>query len=235
MPEIVSHEDWIAARVAHLAEEKEFNQKRDALAAKRRELPWVEVEEDYVFEGANGGIKMSDLFAGKSQLIIYHFMYGDDWEEGCPSCSFWADNFSGIAPHLAARDASFAVISHAPYGQLASYQKRMGWGFNWLSSNGNSFNSDYNVSFSDAEFEDGSAIYNYKKSTFPSKEAPGISVFLKDDAGDDSSKIYHTYSTFARGLDMLNGAYHYMDLLPKGRDEDALDYPQAWIRRHDQY
>lgn len=231
MPEIVSRKDWTAARIAHLAEEKTFTHARAALAAKRRELPWVEIDEDYVFEGANGSTKMSDLFDGKSQLIIYHFMYGDDWPEGCPSCSFWADNFDGIAPHLQARDASFAVISHAPYEQLAAYQKRMGWGFNWFSSNGNSFNSDYNVSFSDAEFDGGSAIYNYKKSTFPSKEAPGISVFVKDDNGN----IYHTYSTYARGLDMLNGAYHYMDLLPKGRDEDALDYPQAWIKRHDQY
>lgn len=231
MPEIVSREDWIAARVAHLAEEKTFTRARAALAAKRRELPWVEIEEDYVFVGANGDIKMSDLFADKSQLVVYHFMYGDDWAEGCPSCSFWADSFNGIAPHLEARDASFAVISHAPYEQLAEYQKRMGWGFDWLSSGGNSFNSHYNVSFSDAEIEDGSATYNYKKSTFPSKEAPGISVFAKDDAG----KIYHTYSTYSRGLDMLNGAYHYMDILPKGRDEDALAYPQAWVRRHDQY
>ena len=231
MPEIVSRKDWVVARVAHLAEEKAFTHARAALAAKRRELPWVEVSEDYRFTGLSGDVTMAELFAEKSQLIIYHFMYGDDWEEGCPSCSFWADNFNNIAPHLAARDASFAVISLAPYGQLAAYQKRMGWGFNWLSSSGNSFNHDYNVSFSEAEFDDGSAIYNYKKSTFPSREAPGISVFLKNDAG----KIYHTYSTYARGLDMLNGTYHYMDLLPKGRDEDALDYPQAWVRRHDQY
>ena len=231
MPKIVSRDEWNTARVAHLAEEKALTRARDALSAKRRELPWVAVNKDYLFAGADGKVSLSELFGGKSQLIIYHFMYGDDWGEGCPSCSFWADNFNTITPHLAARDAAFAVISMAQFGQLAAYQNRMGWQFQWLSSHGSSFNRDFNVSFSDAEIEDGSAVYNYKPSTFPGKEAPGISVFAKDDLG----KIYHTYSTYARGLDMLNGAYHYMDLLPKGRDEDGLNYPQAWIKRRDDY
>ncbi len=231
MPNIVSREEWNAARVAHLAEEKAFTRARDALSAKRREMPWVAVSENYSFTGADGETKLSDLFAGKSQLIIYHFMFGADWEEGCPSCSFWADNFNSIAPHLAARDAAFAVVSIAPYDRLAAYKKRMGWQFQWLSAQGSSFNQDYNVSFSDAEIEDGSAIYNYKKSTFPGKEAPGASVFARDEAGN----IYHTYSTYARGIDMLNGAYHYLDILPKGRDEDVLDYSQAWIKRRDMY
>jgi len=231
MPKIVSREEWIAVRIAHLAEEKAFTRARDALSAKRRELPWVAVDDDYLFTGANGKVSLSELFASKSQLIIYHFMFGDGWGEGCPSCSFWADNFNSIAPHLAARDAAFAVVSIAPFDQLAAYQKRMGWQFQWLSSHKNTFNHDYNVSFSDAEINDGSATYNYKPSTFPGKEAPGVSVFAKDKTG----KTFHTYSTYARGIDMLNGAYHFMDLLPKGRDEKVLDYSQAWIKRRDVY
>ncbi len=230
MPTIVSRDEWLAARKAHLADEKAFNRKRDALSAKRRELPWVEVSENYTFNGANGDVSLSELFDGKSQLIVYHFMYGPDWQEGCPSCSFWADNFNTIGPHLAARDAAFAVISRAPYDTLAAYKNRMDWGFDWYSSHHNSFNSDFNVSFTEEQVEAGNAIYNYGKSTFPSLEAPGVSVFARD-----NGKICHTYSTYARGLDMLNGAYHYMDLLPKGRDEDGLDYPMAWVRRHDDY
>lgn len=230
-PHIVSPSEWLTARKAHLLEEKAFTRARDALSAKRRELPWTRVDCNYVFSGPDGETSLFELFGDKSQLIIYHFMYGPDWQDGCPSCSFWADSFNGIAPHLAARDAAFAVISRAPHDILAAYRKRMGWDFNWLSSHDNSFNQDYYVSFLDEELENGSAIYNYQKSTFPGKEAPGISVFTKDNDG----YIFHTYSAYARGLDMLNSAYHFMDLLPGGRDENGLDYPQAWVKRHDEY
>ncbi len=228
--EIVTRDKWLKARKALLVEEKEFNRQRDALSARRRELPWVEVVENYVFSGEDGDVSLGGLFGDHSQLIVYHFMYGPDWDEGCPSCSFWADNFDRITPHLAARDAAFAVIARAPYETLAAYKKRLGWGSRWVSSHDNGFNADFNVSFTEAQVEAGEAFYNYKKSTFPSLEAPGVSVFARK--GD---KIYHTYSTFARGIDMLNGAYHYMDLLPKGRDEDALEWPMAWLKRQDQY
>jgi len=231
MHKIVSREKWLEYRKRHLAEEKEFTRLRDELSSKRRQMPWVIVEEDYEFIGGTGKVQLSELFGAHSQLIIYHFMFGDGWGEGCPSCSFWADNFNGIAVHLAARDAAFGVVSIAPWEQLAAYKKRMGWEFTWVSSAGNSFNHDYFVSFSDEDIENGSAVYNYKKSTFPGNEAAGISVFARGERG----KIYHTYSTFSRGLDMMNGAYHYMDLLPKGRDEDALSFSMGWLKRHDQY
>lgn len=228
---VTSRDEWKKQRVELLAAEKEFDRLRDALSEKRRTLPWVEVEEDYGFEGADGPTRLNDLFGANSQLIVYHFMFGADWEQGCPSCSFWADNFNGVEAHFAARDAGFAVVSIAPFAKLAAYKQRMGWDFNWVSSAGNSFNRDYAVSFSDEEQKSGATLYNFETSTFPASEAPGISVFVRDEEG----KIYHSYSTYARGLDMLNGAYHYMDLLPKGRDEDALPYPMSWVKRHDDY
>ena len=231
MPTIVSREKWLEQRLQHLVDEKEFTRARDALSAKRRQLPWVLLEQDYLFEGESGQVRLSELFGGHSQLIIYHFMYGEDWEAGCPSCSFWADNFNTIGAHLGARDAGFAAISIAPIEQLAKYKRRMGWEFTWVSSKGNSFNKDFAVSFSDEERSRGKANYNFNTATFPSSEAPGISIFVRG----ENTEIYHTYSTFGRGLDMLNGTYHYMDLLPKGRDEEVLDYPQQWIRRRGDY
>ncbi len=231
MAEIVSRETWLERRKQHLGDEKEFNRLRDELSAKRRQLPWVAINEDYAFEGDRGLIHLSELFGSNSQLIVYHFMYGENWGEGCPSCSFWADNFDGIGAHLGARDTGFAVVSIAPYGELSDYKKRMGWQFNWVSSAGNSFNRDFFVSFSDEEIENGTAIYNYKKSTFPGNEAAGISVFTRG----KNEEIFHTYSTYSRGLDMLNGAYHFMDLLPKGRDESDLKFSMGWLKRHDQY
>ena len=231
MPPIVSKDEWLTARKALLTEEKAFNQARDALSSKRRALPMVAVEKDYVFNGAKGDISLAELFGGKSQLIVYHFMYGPDWEEGCVSCSFWADNFDNIPKHLAARDAGFAVVSRAPYPTLAAYQKRMGWSFPWVSAFDTSFNTDFNVSFTQEQKDAGKAVYNYQPSSFPSDEAPGISVFSRDGAGN----IFHTYSTYSRGLDMLNGAYHYLDLLPKGRDEAELPWPMAWLKRRDDY
>lgn len=228
---IVSQEQWLKQRLLLLEEEKKFNKLRDELSRKRRELPRMLVDQDYQFQASDGQVQLSELFADNSQLIIYHFMYGADWEEGCPSCSFWADNFDGIDVHLSARDAAFAVISIAPVDILDTYKKRMGWKFNWVSSAKNTFNADFNVSSTQQQRDKGEATYNYKPSTFPGDEAPGISVFQRDPDG----KIYHTYSTFSRGLDMLNGAYHYMDLLPKGRDEENLDFSMAWLKRNDAY
>lgn len=228
---IVSKDEWLQARRKLLQEEKKFTRLRDQLSLKRRQLPWVKVDTEYSFEGLDGKQSLSDLFEDKSQLIVYHFMYGPDWEDGCPSCSFWADNFNGIDIHLRHRDANLVVISRAGLDTLQTYKKRMGWDFKWLSSLGSDFNYDYQVSFTTAEMDKGEMFYNFKVGNFPADEAPGISIFYKSEDGD----VFHTYSCYARGLDMLNGAYHYMDLLPKGRDEDDLDFTMAWLRRRDQY
>ena len=228
---VVSREEWSAARKEFLAKEKEFTRLRDQLSQQRRELPWVKVEQAYAFDGPNGPESLADLFGGKSQLLIYHFMFGPDWEEGCKSCSFWADNYNGVSIHLAHRDVSLVAISRAPLDKLAAYKKRMGWDFKWVSSLGNEFNRDYHVSFTPEEMEKGDVYYNYRINKFPSDEAPGISIFYKDENGD----IFHTYSCYSRGLDMMNGAYHYLDLVPKGRDETGLSYSMEWLYRHDQY
>ena len=228
---VVSREEWLAARKEHLAKEKEFTRLRDQLGAERRELPWVKVETEYQFNGPNGKESLADLFDGKSQLIIYHFMFGPDWEEGCPSCSFWADNFNGIDIHLKHRDINFIAASRAPLEKLQAYQKRMGWRFKWVSSFESDFNRDYKLLFTPEEMEKGEMYYNYEITSFPVEEAMGISVFYKNRQGE----VYHTYSCYARGLDMLNAAYHYMDLTPKGRDEDSLPFSMAWLHRHDQY
>lgn len=228
---VVSREDWLAVRKEHLAKEKEFTRLRDQLSVERRELPWVRVEKEYVFEGPNGKQSLADLFGGKQQLVVYHFMFGPDWEEGCPSCSFWADNFNGIGVHLQHRDTALVAISRAPIDRLEGYRKRMGWSFPWFSSLQTDFNQDYQVSFSADKAKQGEYIYNYRKGEFGGEEAPGISVFYRA----EDSAIYHTYSAYARGLDMLNGAYHFLDLTPKGRDEAGLPWSMAWLRRHDQY
>jgi len=228
---IVSKDAWLVARKEHLAKEKEFTRLRDQLNQERRELPWVKVEKAYVFDSPNGKEALADLFEGRSQLIIYHFMYGPDWTEGCPSCSFWADNYNGIVVHLNHRDISLIAVSRAQLQALETYKKRMGWLFKWVSSLNTDFNRDFHVSFTPEEVEKGEMDYNYHKTSFPSSEAPGISVFHKNGKGE----VFHTYSCYARGLDMLNGAYHLMDLVPKGRDEAHLPYSMAWLRRHDQY
>lgn len=228
---VVSRDEWLAARKAHLEKEKEFTSLRDQLSRERRELPWVRVDKEYTFEGPDGRQSLSDLFDGRSQLIIYHFMYGPDWEEGCPSCSFWADNFNGIDIHLQHRDISLIAVSRAKPETLDAYSKRMGWSFKWVSSYDSDFNYDFQASFTPAEMEKGEMFYNYALTKFPSEEAPGISVFYRN----DQDEIFHTYSCYARGLDMLNGAYHYMDLTPKGRDEAGLPYTMAWLHRRDQY
>ena len=228
---IVSRDEWLAARKAHLAKEKEFTRLRDQLSQERRELPWVKVDQEYQFDGPNGKETLSELFVGRSQLIIYHFMYGPDWEEGCPSCSFWADNFNNIVVHLNHRDITLVAVSRAQLDKLEAYKIRMGWGFKWVSSFENDFNHDYHVSFTPDEMKRGDVFYNYDIINFSGDELAGISVFYKNEEGD----VFHTYSCYSRGLDMLNGAYHYMDLVPKGRDEGNLPYTMAWLRRHDSY
>jgi predicted dithiol-disulfide oxidoreductase (DUF899 family) len=228
---IVSQEEWTAARKAHLAEEKAFTKARDALSKKRCELPWVRVDKNYVFDGRKGKQTLADLFGGKSQLIVYHFMFGPGWEAGCPSCSYLADHFDGAAIHLAQRDVSFVVISRAPFPEIEKYQRRMGWKFKWVSSFGSDFNHDYQVSQSAEEKAKGKAYYNYETTTFPSEERPGASVFYKNDTGE----LFHTYSTYGRGLDTFVGAYHLLDIAPKGSDEDGLKFSMAWVRRHDEY
>jgi predicted dithiol-disulfide oxidoreductase (DUF899 family) len=227
---VVSREEWIAARRQHLAHEKELTRQRDALSRERRELPWVKVDTPYVFDGPAGPESLADLFAGRSQLIIQHFMFDPSWDEGCKSCSFWADNFDGIVVHLNHRDTSFVVVSRAPLATLEAYRRRMGWRFKWVSSFHTDFNRDFHVSFTPEELETKQAYYNYARGSFPVTEAPGISVFTRD-----GEAIYHTYSCYSRGLDMLNGAYHLLDLLPKGRDEAGLAYSMEWLQRHDQY
>jgi len=228
---VVSKDEWLQARREHLAKEKEFTRLRDELAEQRRSLPWVKVENNYQFESTAGPRELSDLFGESSQLIVQHFMFGPDWQEGCPMCSFWADNFSGATAHLAHRDISFVAVSRGPLEAIQAYKKRMGWDFDWVSSLGNDFNFDYNVSFTEAEMANGQVYYNYRDTTFPSSEGPGVSVFCRNDDGE----VFHTYSCYSRGLDMLNGAYHYIDLTPKGRDEQSLPYSMAWVKRHDQY
>lgn len=228
---LVTRAEWIKARKELLAAEKEFTRQRDVLSTTRRQLPWVIVEKDYIFTTSDGEKTLSDLFEDKGQLVVYHFMYGPAWEEGCPSCSFWADNFNGVDIHLANRDTALVAMSNAPIDKLRDYQKRMGWDFVWVSAMGTDFNRDYHVSFTQEELDSGKVEYNFKEGGFPSTEAPGLSVFVKMDDG----RVAHSYSTYARGLDMINGAYHILDLTPKGRDEADLPYTQAWVKRRDQY
>jgi len=228
---VVSHDEWTQARRELLAKEKQFTALRDELAATRRELPWERVEKAYEFEGPKGRVAFADLFGGKSQLIVYHFMFSPEAEQPCKSCSFWADGFNTIRPHLAARDVALVAISRAPIDKLSGFAKRLGWTFPWYSSGKSDFNYDYGVSFSKEDAEHGNITYNYAPSRMKMRDLPGISVVCKDQSG----KIFHSYSCYARGLDMLNPAYQYLDLVPKGRDEDALPFPMAWVRYRDKY
>jgi len=228
---VVSQEQWLAACTALLLKEKEFTHLRDKINAERLALPWVKVERNYVFDTPTGKKNLSELFDGRSQLIVQHFMFDPSWEEGCKSCSFWVDNFNGAPAHLNHRDVTMVLVSKAPLVTLEAYRKRMGWTIKWVSSVNTDFNRDYHVSFTDEERAQGRAYYNYGLGSFSAPEAPGISVFCKDTAG----VIFHTYSCYARGLDMLNGAYHLLDLVPKGRDEADLPASMAWLRHHDRY
>ena len=225
---VVSPNQWQAARAALLKKEKEFTKARDALSRARRALPWEKVEKSYVFEGPNGPESLSDLFAGKSQLVVYHFMFNPADDAGCPHCSFWADHYDGMTAHLRQRDVSFVVISRAPRAKIAAFQQRMGWKFKWLSSGNTSFNYDYRVSFTPAD--SGLPVYNFGTVVPGMGDREGLSVFTKDSSGT----VFRTYSTYARGIDMINGTYQILDLVPKGRDEDP-EATQSWVRHHDRY
>jgi predicted dithiol-disulfide oxidoreductase (DUF899 family) len=232
---VVSHQDWVKARTEFLKREKEFTHAREAMAQKLREMPWEKVEKEYIFEGENGKVTLSDLFAGRSQLVVYHFMYAPDWAEGCPGCSLTADHIDGPNQHLRHHDVTVMCVSHAPYSKLADYKKRMGWHFPWVSSEGSDFNYDYGVSFTKEQLDKGELPYNYNVITekrYQFEELPGVSVFYKDPSG----QIFHTYSTYARGLDPIIGVNHFLDLTPKGRNERGPDGKSLdWVRRHDQY
>jgi predicted dithiol-disulfide oxidoreductase (DUF899 family) len=229
-PTIVSSEKWLAARRELLREEKEFTQLRDRLAARRRALPWVKVEKPYVFDSTGGRRSLADLFENRSQLIVYHFMLGPGWEEGCKSCSFVADHLAAAEVHLHAKDVTLAVISHAPLAEIMPFKQRMGWTFPWVSSFGSDFNRDFHVSFTADEIARGKVDYNFALTDVPIEELPGLSVFIRDAAGD----VFHTYSTYSRGLDILIGTYNLLDLTPKGRDEDS-ESTMDWVRHHDRY
>lgn len=229
-PTVVSPEKWLAARCELLRAEKEFTQRREQLAARRRELPWIKVDKPYVFESPAGPMKLADLFEGRSQLIVYHFMFGPGWEEGCKSCSYVSDHLAPAVVHLRARDVAFAAISRAPLGEITPFKERMGWAFNWVSSYGTGFNHDYQVSFTADELAQGKVYYNYSMRDFPVEEAPGLSVFARANNGD----VFHTYSTYTRGLEQLIGTYTLLDLVPKGRNEDP-EATMSWVRYHDRY
>jgi predicted dithiol-disulfide oxidoreductase (DUF899 family) len=227
---VVSRDEWLAARKALLAKEKAFNRERDALARERRALPWVKVEKDYVFDAPGGKLSLAGLFGAKSQLIVYHFMLGPGWAAGCKSCSYVADHFDGALPHLAARDVAFAAVSRAPIGEIEAFRKRMGWRFPWVSSSACDFNFDFHVSFRKEDM--GRQVeYNYALGEARMDELPGASAFFRDAQG----AIFHTYSTYARGLDLMIGAYNWLDIAPRGRDEDGLEFTMAWVRHHDKY
>lgn len=227
MPNIVSREEWLVARKELLQKEKDLLRHHDALAAERRRLPMVKVTEHYVFDGPDGRVTLEDLFGSRQQLVVYHFMFDPSWEAGCTGCSFMADTFDGASRHLGARDTSFAAVSRAPIEKLQAFEKRMGWSFRWVSSAGSTFNADFHVSFRPEERE--TAEYNYARKGFPMPEAPGVSIFLRE-----GGEIFHTYSTYGRGLDPLMATYGYLDLTPLGRHETTRP-PMAWVRHHDRY
>src|SRR4029453_12007170 len=228
---VVSRKEWLEARKKLLKREKESTRLRDQLSAERRKLPWVKVEKQYVFDAPQGKVRLADLFDGRSQLVIYHFMFGPDWKEGCPSCSFVSDHIDGTLAHLAARDVTIVIVSRAPLGKIEAFKKRMGWRFKWVSSYGSDFNPDFCVSFTKDEMAQGKVNYNYTTQEFPSEEAPGVSVFYRDPGGD----LFHTYSTYGRGVEQLVGTYMILDIVPKGRDEDHLGFTMEWVRHHDRY
>lgn len=229
---VVSHEQWVGARRALLAKEKEWQNLRDDIARQRRELPWEKVEKNYVFDTPAGKKSLADLFDGRNQLVVYHLMFGPGWKEACPNCAYLMDHVDGALPHLHHRDVTFTAISRATLAEIEPFKKRMGWKFPWASSNGTDFNFDYGVSFRTDELDAGSVNYNYEPMKPPPfQEFPGLSVFYKDDCG----RVFHTYSTYARGLDIIVGTYVYLDLVPKGRDEEGLKHSMSWVRYHDRY
>jgi predicted dithiol-disulfide oxidoreductase (DUF899 family) len=228
---VATRQEWLRARLALLEREKAHTRERDELALLRRELPWLRVEKPYRFVGPDGARTLLDLFGARSQLLVYHFMFGADWDAGCPSCAFVADHVDGALVHLAARDVAFAAVSRAPYPKLAAFRARMGWRFPWFSSHASDFNPDFQVSATDEDREKGEFLYNYRTVEHTVDELHGISAFARDPAGS----VYHTYSTYARGAEGVVGTYAWLDLAPRGRDEDGLDFPMAWVRHHDRY
>ena len=229
---VVPQDRWLAARKSLLAHEKEMTRLRDQIARERRALPWVHIKKHYVFDAPEGKRTLAELFDGRHQLLVQHFMLGPDWEQGCPSCSFMSDHLSsGMQLHLAHRDTTLLVVSRAPLEQIERFRRRMGWEFNWVSSQGCDFNQDFGVSFSPQQVSSGEVPYNYGVQAFPSEEAPGVSVFFKDDVGS----VYHTYSTYGRGVEVMMGTYDLLDLTPKGRDERNPNWTMDWIRHHDRY
>jgi predicted dithiol-disulfide oxidoreductase (DUF899 family) len=230
-PRVVSREHWLVERHALLAREKDLTHLQDELARQRRRLPWVRVDKRYVFETPLGPCALDELFDGRRQLLVQHFMFAPGWDEGCKSCSFMADHHAGMQPHLAQRDVTLLVVSRAPLAQIEAFRRRMGWTFRWVSSHGSDFNHDYGVSFTPEQRARGAVPYNYQPQPFPHEEAPGISVFIRDDAGT----VFHTYSRYGRGVEVMMGTYALLDLVPRGRDEDALAYGMEWVRHHDRY
>jgi predicted dithiol-disulfide oxidoreductase (DUF899 family) len=230
-PKVVAHAEWLATRKAFLSKEKEFTRLRDELSRQRRALPWEKVEKRYQFTSSRGPLPLAELFDGRSQLIVYHFMFGPGWQEGCKSCSYVADHFDGALLHLANRDTTLVVVSRAPLADIEAFRKRMGWKFQWVSSHGSEFNVDYLVSFLPEQRSRSEIYYNYERSTFLREEGPGFSVFAKDEAGE----LFHTYSTYGRGVEVAMGTYDFLDLVPKGRDEDHMAFTMAWVRHHDRY
>lgn len=226
--QVVSQAEWIAASQAHLKKEKEFTRAREALSAERRALPWVEVENDYVFEGNDGPVRLSELFDGKSQLIVYHMMYAPGWDEGCAGCSFVSDHFDAARQHFEHHDIALAAVSRAPLAEFQAFKKRMGWNFRWVSSSANEFNYDFGASFRREDLDKGPVFFNFKEQKLNGQEQPGLTVFYKDEEG----KIYRTYSSYERGLDILIGAYNFIDLTPLGRNETG---PMSWMNFHDRY
>ncbi|APR85676.1 Hypothetical protein A7982_11025 [Minicystis rosea] len=227
---IATRAEWLSARLALLEKEKAHTREREALSAARRELPWVKVEKPYVFEGPEGPVALRDLFGPHRQLIVYHFMFPPTWEQGCKACSYVVDNIEGGHVHFAARDTAFCLVSRAPFAKIAAFKTRMGWSFPWVSSGATDFNQDYQVSFEDEARARGDIEYNYRRGTFPHPDAPGVSIFARE--GDT---VFHTYSSYSRGIDSLINTYNYLDLTPFGRDEEKLAYPMAWVRHHDEY
>jgi predicted dithiol-disulfide oxidoreductase (DUF899 family) len=228
---IATRDVWLAERLALLAREKELTRAQDELARQRRQLPWVRVDKRYVFDTPDGPRALGELFDGRRQLLVQHFMLAPDWEEGCKSCSFMADHHDGMRAHLAQRDVTLLVVSRAPLARIEAFRRRMGWQFRWVSSHGSDFNHDYGVSFTPEQRARGTVPYNYREQAFPQEEAPGISVFVRDAAGT----VFHTYSRYGRGVEAMMGTYALLDLVPRGRDEDGLSYGMEWLRHHDRY
>ena len=231
MNAVVQDDRWLEQRRKLLAREKELTRLHDEVAEARRAMPWRRITKNYVFDTPHGKRTLAELFAGRRQLIVQHFMFGPGWEQGCPSCSYMADHTDGMTIHLAHRDIAFTAVSRAPLADIQRFRARMGWKFDWVSSNGSDFNFDFGVSFTPEQLAGGDVDYNYGKRYFPAEEAPGISVFVKDDAGD----VFHTYSTFGRGVEVMMGTYMLVDLTPRGRNERDVFYKMEWVRHHDRY